>query len=178
MPIETLLHKVLRLFSNLQKLTIITFQYFDKKRLGIIFKEPLLLLPITVQQRLDEARKYSGPCTDVDCYDIARDDRDSLGVFRPLDMGKLRALRTTREINSRPELNEVQFDTEERLRASLAASDRQAWTTPKEIKFRIATDSEGSRQLDQRGAHMVMCGLVSEVDHAYVNTGRWSLNEA
>lgn len=195
MPIETLLHKVLRLFSSLQKLTIITFQYFDNKHSGTIFKEPLLLLPVTEQQQLDEARKYSGPCTEVNCYDIARDDRDSLGVFRPLDVGKLKALGATPEANSRPELNETHFDTVrailngkkapplkfkklERLRASLTASDRRAWMMPKEIKLRIATDSKGSRQLDQRAAHMVKWGIVSDVDHAYAKTESWPLNEA
>ncbi|CZR62991.1 uncharacterized protein PAC_12888 [Phialocephala subalpina] len=190
MPMELLLHKALRLFPNVQKLTIITFQYLDHKGLDIIFKEPFLLLPITAQQRLDEARKYRGPYVNIRCRDIARDDRDGSGNFRPVDVGQMEALKTTPEKNNRPELNETQFETVrailnrrkpsplrferleklERLRVSLTASDRQAWTIPKEIKVRIATDSKGSKELNKRGEHMMQCGIVSGDRHAYTKT--------
>lgn len=69
MPIDLLLHKELRLFPKLQKSSIISLQYFGCKCLETLFRGPLLPLPTTEQQQLDEAWNTL-PCTQVQCHDI------------------------------------------------------------------------------------------------------------
>ncbi|KAE8454594.1 hypothetical protein EG329_000217 [Mollisiaceae sp. DMI_Dod_QoI] len=162
---------------------------FRREASRIVFKEPLLQVQHTEEKRLDEAKHYDGPCSQTTYSDLAR---ESVGESPPIDFKKLRILRDfvakNRLAASEAKLEKLRgllvgkkatpsiFEAFEKLKDSLAAIDRQPWTMPEEISFRVATDPEGLRQLCKRGQHMMKWGIVSGDKHAYTDTEQFLMD--